>query len=116
MNHDDSHRELLDDLYPAAGVGPDSDIVLGMVRAHHAARRRRRSAGILGLLVTVGAVAFLLRGTTPPAPPLLVAKSPPPIRHLNDDELLDMFPGQPAAIATLPDGTQRLLLVVRATH
>jgi hypothetical protein len=115
MNQD-SHRELLDDLYPTTGTGPDSDTILGMVRAHQAARHRRRSAAILGLLISLGAAAFFLRGTTPKAPPLLVTKSPPQLRHLNDDELLDMFAGQPAAIATLPDGTQRLLLVVKAGH
>ena len=116
MNHDNSHRELLDDLYPPSGAGPDYDIVLGMVRAHHTARRRRRSAAVLGLLILLGAAAFFLRHTTPQAPPLLVAKPSPQLRQLNDDELLDMFAGQPAAIATLPDGTQRLLLVVKATH
>jgi hypothetical protein len=113
MNHD-SHRELLEDLYRAPGTGPDCNAVLDMVRAHHTARRRRHNAAVLGLLIALGAAAFFLRDTTPQAPPLLAAKSPPPMRQLNDDELLDMFPGQPAAIATLPDGTQRLLLVVKA--
>jgi hypothetical protein len=115
MNHD-SHRELLEDLYRAPGTGPDCNAVLDMVRAHRAGRRRRRSAAVLGLLVTLAAAGFFLRDTTPPAPPLLAAKPPPQLRHLNDDELLDLFAGQPAAIATLPDGTQRLLLVVKATH
>ena len=115
MNRD-SHRELLDDLYAAPGAGPDCDIVLGMVRAHRAARRRWCRATVLGLLVALGAVAFFLRDTTPRASPRLASKLPPPTRHLNDEELLDMFAGQPAAIATLPDGTQRLLLVVKGTH
>ena len=108
----DPNSELLDDLYPAPGAGPDCDTVLGIVRAHRTARRRRRAA-ILGLVLAAGSATFFLRDTTPQALPPPAAKSSPQMRHISDDELFDLLDGQPAAIATLPDGTQRLLVIVQ---
>jgi hypothetical protein len=107
----DSHRELLDDLYHPSGSGPNCDTVLGMVRAHRTSRRRRRNAAGLALLVAIGSALFFTRDIPQPAPPQLTARTPP-MRHIDDEELLEMFDGQPAAIATLPDGSKRLLLLV----
>jgi hypothetical protein len=112
MNHD-PHRELFDELYPAADGGPNCDLVLGMVRERRRARHYGQAALLSLLIMLGGAVAFSLRDTSPKPLPALAAKPPVQVRNVNDEELLDLLNGQQAAIATLPDGTQRLLLLVR---
>jgi hypothetical protein len=108
----DPHRELLDDLYPAPGAGPDCDAVLGMVRTHRAVRRRKTTAS--ALVFALLAATFFLRDPAPKVPPPLAKIHPPQMPRINDEELLDIVGGQAAAIATLPDGSQRLLLIVPA--
>jgi hypothetical protein len=105
------HRDLLDELYPTPGAGPDCDIVLAMVRAHRTTRRIRKTA-ILALSCMLLAAIVLLR-TPVQSPPTSTAKAAPAhVPRINDEELLDLIGSQSAAIATLPDGSQRLLVVV----
>jgi hypothetical protein len=111
MKHD-SHREILDDLYGATGSGPGCDTVLGMVRAHRASRRRRRTAAAAALVVALATAVFLLRERPSPPRAQPIATTPP-MHQIDDEELLDMVDG-PAAIATMPDGSKRLLVIVKA--
>jgi hypothetical protein len=110
----DSHDDLLDDLYPAAGAGPDCDAVLGMVRQNRAVKRRRRAATALGLLAVFWGAAWMLRDTAPQSmAPTVVQSQVREMPRISDDELLEIVGGQSAAIATLPDGSQRLLVIVQ---
>ena len=109
----DSHREILDDLYGAPDSGPGCDAVLGMVRAHHAARRRRRTAASALIVVAIAVAVFFLR-ERPSAPKAQPIAKAAPMHQIDDEELLDMMDGQPAAIATMPDGSKRLLVIVKA--
>jgi hypothetical protein len=111
---DNSHDDLLDDLYPAAGAGPDCDAVLGMVRQNRAGKRRRRAALMLGLLVVFVGGVWMLRDTAPQSTaPAIVQSKVREMPRISDDELLEIVGGQSAAIATLPDGSQRLLVIVQ---
>src|SRR5436189_165768 len=108
----DPHREILDDLYPAPGPGPDCETLLSMVRAHRATRRRWRQASCLAAFLLAGGAIYFSRDTSATKPPLVAQARQ--MHQVNDEELFDMLDGQPAAIATLPDGSKRLLLIVNA--
>lgn len=108
---DDSQREILDDLYAAPGCGPSCDDVLEMVRTHRRNKRRLRAAVVMTLAVAIFAVVTTFQKQPQPVPILAKAEEAK-LDVIDDDELLDMMNGQPAAIATLPDGSKRLLLLV----
>ncbi len=79
-------------------------------------RRRRhwRTARQTGLVLAlvVAAAVLALRKESPM--PLRVARVQPTapvsqVHEMNDEELLSLFPNTPVALASLPDGTKRLL-------
>ena len=106
MNPDD----LLAELTPSA-AGADALAAA----ARRCARRRRvlRDTGTVAacLCVAVAGVALLPRQTEPPA--RAAQQKPTATTPLTADELLDSFGDQPVALVTYPDGTQRLLALVR---
>jgi hypothetical protein len=93
---------------------PDSGAVEALVAAARTRAGRRRAIREAAAAAAVLACAFVgiahlprPAGTPPP-----VAGSPRPV-PLTDDELLDAFGDQPVALVTYPDGSQRLLAIVR---
>jgi hypothetical protein len=79
---------------------------------HRRQWRAVRQTGLaLGLIVAAAALA--LRKESPaPARVASVAPSTAPVsqvHEMNDEELLSLFPNTPVALASLPDGTKRLL-------
>jgi len=74
-------------------------------------RAVRRGALVMALMV-VAAVLALRRES--PAPPQVVSVPPAvapvsQVHEMTDEELLSLFPNTPVALASLPDGTKRLL-------
>lgn len=104
-------NELLEQL-----TGPRGGDVEALVRAARtgAARRRmlRNTASTALALALIAAGLGLLLRPEPQLPPALTTQ-PPPTPVLTGEELLDSFGEQPVALVTYPDGSQRLLSVVR---
>lgn len=107
-------NELLDQLTNPSNEGVESLVAL----AHRQVRRRRIvcSSGVAALLIFAAtALAPLFRPQFQPEP--VVIKKPIVESHgvplMTKEELLDSFGEQPVALATYPDGSQRLLTIVR---
>jgi hypothetical protein len=116
MNHDD-RQELLDELYPPGG-GPPVESVLARLREDRAARkRRRRAATAVAVMVAVAALAVFWRGPKEVAPRASLAVAAQPkaesFERISDEQLLAAV-GGPAALVTLPDGRQRVMMLVPA--
>lgn len=116
-------RALLEDVSPADGAhcGPARGAVLTLVRGERARRARRRRFGLAAAasLVLFASAGLWLRPSAPPAvspPPISVAHQPPVpppaagIRHVNDQQLLDLLQGTPAALMEWPNGERTLLV------
>ena len=133
MNPPDPDRhELLHELFENArtACGPTAEQVCRLVRAEHARRARGRRAALATVAVAALATLATLRQRTPPtvmaaalapAPPALapaaaapVAPASFPIEMVDDAGLLDLLKDQPVALASLPNGERRLLLLVQA--
>jgi ferric-dicitrate binding protein FerR (iron transport regulator) len=103
------NQELLDELYPAGG-GPALDDVLARVRAERASRRRRRSAvGAMAIVAATALAVFWPR----PQEEVAVVSTPKAqtVERISDEQLLAMV-GGPAALVTLPDGRQAVMMLV----
>jgi hypothetical protein len=80
-------------------------------------RRRRhwrnaRQAGLVLALVVAAAALALKKESPMPTQVVSVAPAAAPVsqvHEMTDDELLSLFPNTPVALASLPDGTKRLL-------
>ncbi len=110
---------LLDDLFPTPAEAPaDAARVWSRISQQRRQRTRRRVASGAAALAAAGMVAWhftpephVAAEVEPSLPPPAPAEKPA-VRFINDDELLAALgENVPAAVATLPDGTKRLLLV-----
>jgi hypothetical protein len=113
--HSQNLQELLDDVVPAAGadIGPDRTALMVMVRREHSRRRRAR---VMFAAVSVAFAAMLLIWQSAPWKSALVPAKPPVsvpivIHQVDDQQLLVLLKGTPAALMEWPDG-QRTLLVM----
>jgi ferric-dicitrate binding protein FerR (iron transport regulator) len=111
-------RALLDDVLPASGEhhGPSRAHVLEMLHCERA-RRRRWHAGTALVAITALMVLLLLWKNNQSSSTSVAnaAKKPAPItiEHVNDEQLLALLHGTPAALMEWPNGDRTLLLVVK---
>jgi hypothetical protein len=114
-NHE--HEDLLEELYPVGREAP-VEAVLSQLRRDRTARKRQRRAlaGAAAILTVVAIVGAMLRPQPEPSQlPVIAAipvAKPPQIERISDEQLLTAL-GRPAALVTLPDGRQSLLVLVR---
>ena len=132
MNTPDPDRhDLLHELFEStrAHCGPTAEQVCKLVRGERV-RRRRRGFALATAAVAALAVLATQHQRTPraaavaalsPAPPAVVpaavepvATASFPIEKVDDAGLLELLKDQPVALATLPNGERRLLLIVQA--
>lgn len=104
-------NELLEQL-----TGPRGGDVEALVRAARAGAARRRmlrntASTALALALIAAGLGLLLRPE--PELPTAITTQPQPPPVLTGEELLDSFGEQPVALVTYPDGSQRLLSIVR---
>ena len=105
--------ELLDHLTRPESGGVEALVTAALTRARRRRALRETAAAALILLCAIGGVSLLVKPQSPsirPAPPLAASPGPAP---LTGSELLDAFGDQPVALVTYPDGSQRLLAIVR---
>lgn len=105
MNQDN----LLSDL---TGSAVSADDLVTAARRY----KRHRLLGQCAAVSLICASWWAFQPTpTPTPPPGTVEKVPtlPTTKPLTTNELLDSFGEQPVALVTFPDGTQRLLALVR---
>ena len=116
-------RALLDEVLPASGEdhGPSRAQVLGMLHRERARRRRWRTGAALMAVSTLLLLPWLWKNHHSASTPLVkmaqtVSKAAPAraitIEHVNDEQLLALLHGTPAALVEWPNG-DRTLLVVR---
>jgi len=104
---------------------PTLDLVLALVRAERSRRAHLRTGALAAVAAFVIAALWIMRPVAPqPATAKVAASaaveiiSPPvtarasSIQHVSDEELLDLLGNTPAALVQLPDGRQRLMLLV----
>jgi hypothetical protein len=104
---------------------PTLDLVLALARAERRRRECRRAGALAAAAAFVIAALWIMRPAAPqPATAKVAATkaaetiSPPAaapassIQHVSDQELLDLLGNTPAALVQLPDGRQRLMLLV----
>ena len=107
------------------GGAPTAEQISRLVRSDRQQRQQRRTA-----LVAIAAVAVLVAlqlrpsreiplAGNPPVPPPTVSVAEPVIRQasfsvetINDAELLEMLKDQPVALASLPNGDRRLMMII----
>jgi|SRR6187551_1839787 hypothetical protein len=115
--HSQNLQELLDDVVPASGleIGPDRAALRAMVRQE---RSRRHRARAMFAAVSIACAAMLLfwrpasRETVPVSvgPPVA---APLVIHQVDDQQLLVLLKGTPAALMEWPDGQRTLLVMER---
>lgn len=109
---------------------PSLEIILELAHAERRRRTRQRTGTLAAASVFAIAALWIMRPAAPqPVATQMTATqfatttavetlSPPSaapassIRHVNDQELLDLLGNTPAALVYLPDGRQRLMLLV----
>ena len=123
MNLPDPDRhELLHDLFEneRANCGPTAEQVCRLVRGERARRRHRGIALATAAVAAMAAFATIHQRTPstvtvasiPPAPPA-TAPASFPIERIDDAGLLEMLKDQPVALASLPNGERRLMMIVQ---
>lgn len=109
----DSLDELLDELMPAEGRLRRDDL-LALVR-HERRRRQRRRVLMLALPLVLAAAWFGVPRPGAPepqaAPHVAAASKPLTIERVNDEQLLALLEGTPAALMHWPDGRRTLLVL-----
>jgi hypothetical protein len=102
---------------------PTLDLVLALARAERRSRTRQRaSALVIATALIIGALWIMRPAAPQPASPQVAAATAAEplalpttsIQHVSDQELLDLLGNTPAALIHLPDGRQRLMLLVAA--
>ena len=117
MNHPDK-SELLHDLFPGDEALREQSLKAGL-RAVHRTRNRRRASR----MTLAGVAALLLASLAWEPESIDQASFPQPVSHfakrtvagtpivlISDQELLDLFVGQPVALVTKADGQELLFL------
>ena len=122
---DHDHDSLLSDLFE----GPDVDAVVKTIRREKAAAKTRRRMAVGGTITALAVVAcfFSLAGKPGEIRTVLqastaredaaaeVTETPSlpelPAGPINDEQLMALLKGHPAALVHLPSGKQQLLLV-----
>ena len=120
---DPDRHELLHELFESerGNCGPTAEQVCRLVRGEHARRRHRGIALATAAVAAMAAFATFHQRTPPaaavasiPTPPPTAAPASFPIERVDDAGLLEMLKDQPVALASLPDGGRRLMLIVQA--
>lgn len=105
--------ELLDHLTRPDAGGVEALVAAARTRACRRRTLREAGAATVILLCAIGGLALLVRPQIVTSRPTeTVARTAPPA-PLTGEELLDAFGDQPVALVTYPDGSQRLLAIVR---
>lgn len=115
-DHDELLHELLDE---SPARGPSADAVLNLVRAEKSRRRRHRTVatGVVGIAALALSATLLLNPSQPEQVAQHVAPTPPAepfaVKRVTDEEFLELLAqqDQPVALAKLPNGERRLLMV-----
>lgn len=104
-------NELLEQVTCPRGGDIDALIRCARARAVHRSILRNAGRTVLALALILAGLDLLLRPDQQPTPTLTTPHHPTPI--LSSEELLDSFGDQPVALVTYPDGSQRLISIVR---
>jgi len=114
--HKTKLRALLDDVLPASGEhhGPSRAEVLGMLHRERA-RRRWHTGTALVAISTLLLLPLLWKNNHSSGPTAADVASKPArtitIEHVNDEQLLALLHGTPAALVEWPNGDRTLLVV-----
>lgn len=120
--NDDQWQSLLNDVLPtnAATAGPNDIELLAMVRTEQARRLRQRAMLSTAAIMLLGLLTFIATSgpRETPARVEVAAAAPsvpalPSVQKVNDEELLALLKGTPAALMEWPDGKKTLLIVER---
>jgi hypothetical protein len=109
-------RALLDDVLPASGKlpGPNCAQVLVMLHRERARRRYLRSAAAI-LTISALALCPLLWKNHPTEATPVATTTKQPVRivceHVNDEQLLTLLQGTPAALMEWPNGDRTVIVV-----
>jgi hypothetical protein len=111
-------RALLDDVLPASGEhhGPSRTQVLDMLHRERVRRRRWHTGTALVAIITLLLLPLLWKNHHTSSTTVAVAAKEPAritIEHVNDEQLLALLHGTPAALVEWPNGDRTLLLVVK---
>lgn len=109
-----NHKNLLDCLTEPSPNDVTVLVTAAAARARFRRTVRKTAAASLAVMAAAGTFGALLRPQSQPRAAGPVTS--PPVEHvtpLTRDELLESFGNQPVALVEYPDGSQRLLTVVR---
>lgn len=113
-------RALLDDVLPPSGesCGPSSAEVLDLLRSERRRRGRLRTSNAVLVIIVLVAGMWLWQSDRPAPAPVILATAqhaPLTIKDVNDEELLALFQGTPAALLKWPNGDRTLFVVDHGT-
>jgi len=109
-------QTLLDDVLPSSGehCGPSRADVSAMLRSERHRRHRLRIGTTVVVLIVLVSSSLLWRKERPAWPLVAHAPTKPPsiiVQEVNDDQLLALLQGVPAALMEWPNGERTLLVV-----
>jgi hypothetical protein len=120
----DHRRELMEDVFApenARDAMPFESVLRAVQAAKRARRLRQRAIGcVAALLAFMWGVTRLLPNPPSNSPTRATQSvaaapspaNPPSVERVDDDGMLAMLDGQPAAVVRWPDGRKSLLLLV----
>lgn len=113
-------QTLLDDVLPSSGehCGPSRADVSAMLRSERHRRRRLRTGTAILALIALVSGSFLWRNERIAWPRVVRAPTKPAsivVQEVNDDQLLALLHGMPAALMEWPNGERTLLVVEQGT-
>jgi hypothetical protein len=119
MNEPDNDPLLRDLLHDGTDANFREASLNAMLTAARRTRRQRKTLRLAGYtaVLLLASAAIWQRPTIPPTPTAVPSHSSPvaadparkPIRYIDDNELLSLFPNRPVALVGSPQGQQLIL-------